>query len=332
MSNSRHKYLINFYKNFIKDPIIFIDVGSDGGVDPDLKNIASQCVVHAIEPREDSYNNLINDTRMVAPYQSIYYHNTGLADKNGGHTLYVTNIPQASSLLEPNETLVNRWRGDDGFKVIKKSKIKCITLSEFCNTSNINYIDFIKLDTQGSELSILLHNPSLLSNLSVIKSEIEFVQLYKNQPVFDDVIRELSKYGFRYVGHLDIKKIGPNKGKNIWADVIFVQTKFKSSQSCIRAAIILSQLGFIEDAVWLMEDYQVEEAIIDNFREAIILDNGLLNSALLRLRNKYRDFNQKRILNGKKVLYLNSIRKIIMKSSSIARFFSVISSGKSKRY
>ena len=48
-------------------------------------------------------------------------------------------------------------------------------------------VDFIKLDTQGSELDILHGAGSLLDNCSGLQLEVMFSPLYEGQPLFADV-------------------------------------------------------------------------------------------------------------------------------------------------
>ena len=53
--------------------------------------------------------------------------------------------------------------------------------------NKLDYIDFLKLDTQGNELNIIKSIGSKISNVSVIKTEVEMIPMYKNQPLFHDV-------------------------------------------------------------------------------------------------------------------------------------------------
>jgi Methyltransferase FkbM domain len=57
--------------------------------------------------------------------------------------------------------------------------------------NNINNVDAIKLDTQGSELDILRGATHVLPTVSLIDIEVEFNELYDGQPLFCDVDRFL---------------------------------------------------------------------------------------------------------------------------------------------
>jgi FkbM family methyltransferase len=50
---------------------------------------------------------------------------------------------------------LKRWRQDNGFDVTQELEVDCISLAQFVQEENLSRIDFLKLDTQGSELDIL---------------------------------------------------------------------------------------------------------------------------------------------------------------------------------
>ena len=57
--------------------------------------------------------------------------------------------------------------------------------------------DLIKLDTQGSELDILKSlSKNNLNNVLGIEIEVEFIEMYKNQPLFGEINSFLSKNNF----------------------------------------------------------------------------------------------------------------------------------------
>lgn len=97
----------------------------------------------------------------------------------------------------------------------------------------ISAIDFIKMDIQGSELSVLTHARRTLESVLALQVEVEFVEMYKNQPMFADVDKFLREMGFQfhsfdYIGGRAFKPMAPGGNINVpfrqllWADAIYV--------------------------------------------------------------------------------------------------------------
>ncbi len=59
-------------------------------------------------------------------------------------------------------------------------------------------IDMLKIDVQGSELSVMQGAPRLLPTALVVETEVEFVQLYAQQPLFADIDIYLRQRGFQF--------------------------------------------------------------------------------------------------------------------------------------
>jgi len=277
-------------------PCVVVDVGASGGVG-ELRGFPGLCEVHAAEPRLDSFNALNGDVQS-SPYASFKSYDKGLAKTPGIHTLYVTRTPEASSLYPPNLAIVQRWRKDGILDVVAEVPIDCITLEQMLIQGGIDYVDLIKVDTQGSELDILLSGGERLNNISVIKCELEFVELYKGQPLFDDVVRELSARGFRYVGLFDGHVYS---GKSIWGDAIFIKKRFDSRDKMIKAAAILINEGYYEDARWLVLDHAEP---IESFK--LMADAHILESHPNS--RYYKRSNEILKALGEKIPFLEKIR------------------------
>jgi len=84
--------------------------------------------------------------------------------------------------------MLERFHKPERFDIVENITIQCDTLDEALREEGLTDIDFIKLDTQGSELQILQGASSVLTD-SVFGLEIEvaFTELYKGQPLFADV-------------------------------------------------------------------------------------------------------------------------------------------------
>jgi hypothetical protein len=126
-----------------------------------------------------------------APYP-IEYRTQALSTRSGEQTLYLTRKRACSSLYRPNRELVDRFPEPDRFDVVKEIVIETRSLS----SSGIAP-DFLKLDTQGSELDIL--KGADLECVLGLEVEVEFAPVYTEQPLFADIARFVEAQGFHLV-------------------------------------------------------------------------------------------------------------------------------------
>ena len=62
--------------------------------------------------------------------------------------------------------------------------------------SEIAQLDYLKIDVQGGELAIFRNGKSRLGTAVAIQTEVSFMPLYKEQPVFGDIDLALRELGF----------------------------------------------------------------------------------------------------------------------------------------
>ena len=129
-----------------------------------------------------------------------------------------------SSIYEPNFNLLKNFPDPERFKIIEKEKI---TLSPIDNL-NINNIDFVKIDTQGSELKILEGGENTFGEVLGFEIEVSFFEIYKNQPLFSDICRYLNDKNFEFINFSELiswKRESKDVGKSqlAFADAIFLK-------------------------------------------------------------------------------------------------------------
>ena len=100
--------------------------------------------------------------------------------------------------------------------------------------AEIEALDYLKIDAQGSELAVFRSGRTKLAGAVVIQTEISFIALYEGQPTFGEVDVELRKQGFIPHCFAEIKKwpISPHVvPDNPWAtsnqlleaDIVYVR-------------------------------------------------------------------------------------------------------------
>jgi FkbM family methyltransferase len=148
-------------------------------------------------------------------------------------TFYVTNTGMTSSLLRPNLKFAGLFQNlAELMQVVSTQEIETRRLDDVAEVREYG-CDLLKLDTQGSELEILSHARQTLSGCLIIQTEVEFVPLYENQPLFADVDQLLRASGFMFHRFLGLagrtfKPILVHNDRNrplsqlLWADAIYV--------------------------------------------------------------------------------------------------------------
>ena len=79
-------------------------------------------------------------------------------------------------------------------------RVEAITLNSFMADQKISTIDIMWMDIQGAELKALKGMGEKLKNLKIIHLEAEFIEIYKQQPLFRDIDSFLQKNNFHLLG------------------------------------------------------------------------------------------------------------------------------------
>lgn len=167
-------------------------------------------------------------------------------------TLHICNSSPTSSLLEPNLSLADRFQNLGSLmQVVSKEEVQTHRLDDLVEVQGA---DFLKVDVQGGELDVFSGAHRLLAETLVIQTEVEFVPLYKQQPLFSDIDLELRKHGFlihKFVGIMGraFKPIIMNGDINrmvsqmLWSDAVYLKNFMNfdnlNPQQLLKIAIIL---------------------------------------------------------------------------------------------
>ena len=132
---------------------------------------------------------LFTDFLFDGTIQNLY-----LANPNSGMT----------SLLQPKEKAVNFFNGFDRFSKIEK--VETVKTKKLNDINNLPKIDFVKMDIQGSELTVLKNSLDKIKDSLAIQIEVSFICLYENQPSFGEIDLWMRSNGFVPHCFLDVKK------------------------------------------------------------------------------------------------------------------------------
>ena len=174
----------NLFYNRIKDSInIIFDVGCRN--DSDYLDFKRE--VHYFDPDGDFIEQL---SKMNSSNSPASFNKFGLGQE-ASESYY---FPAYQSFYDRVKSC---QISDDSNKVIKSIR----TGKSYVTEKNIETIDFLKIDTEGYELNVLLGFDDFLSNIGIIQFEYGGTFL-DNNTTLNDVIEYLKKYGFHKFSYL----------------------------------------------------------------------------------------------------------------------------------
>jgi FkbM family methyltransferase len=181
------------------------DIGARGGIEEGLKKYYHLLDITLAEPDPEEAKLL--KAKGVNVIQSI------IGKEMGECVLNICQKPALSSVLEPNGEFLDFYTSGSSQRFSVAEKVSLPMTSIDCALRSINgELDYLKLDTQGSELEILKGLGSYRP--IIIKTEVSFVPLYKNSAIFFHLGELLYDMGY-VLFHLTYQgKNAPSKHKS----------------------------------------------------------------------------------------------------------------------
>lgn len=133
----------------------FFDIGANDGSDSIwVAEKDENIIVFAFEPTPKLYKELQEKTKHLKNYFVIP---KAVSNYNGTSKFYVAGNADwgCSSLLEFSDKAKTHWPGRNDFVVTEEIEVDVIRLDTFIKKNNIPRINYIHIDTQGSDLNVL---------------------------------------------------------------------------------------------------------------------------------------------------------------------------------
>ena len=184
--------------------LIALDVGAQGGFFNESifsKTYNSFFEPIAVEPIPEEAKKLEDKNYKVIP--------KGLWSESCKKKLYILGKrPGSSSMYKPDSNALSLYDFKDTnfhlFDCTDEIDIECITIKESLKKFKINNLDFLKIDTQGSELEILKGLGEYFPLM--MKIEVQIIPMYENVPSWGELVNYLYKINYMTSEWIEIGK------------------------------------------------------------------------------------------------------------------------------
>jgi len=220
------------HKNYI------FDVGANDGSDGLALALANKKIfVHAFEENPKLIKIIKNlkkklEKRKGTLINNYKIHNYAISNKNKTALFNISKNSRVSSLNNLSKNISKSWPGyhESIFKVIKKVKVRVITLYDFMEKYNIEHINFLHIDTQGHDLNVLKGLKKKIND--VLEGEMEASlnkkkSAYQNNHTVDNVKKFFKKTNIKINKIVNVKHLSKKGVLNNEADIYFLNKKKK---------------------------------------------------------------------------------------------------------
>ena len=196
--NPSNADIVKRIKAVIPENPVIVEAGAYDGHDTiEMCNLLPEAKIYALEPVPELFS---KSSKNLESFSNVKIYNSALSDKTGTGTMYLSEwqgrpgiVGESSSLLPPKEHL--KYAPHISFD--NKIEVNTTTIDDWAEENNIKNISFLKLDIQGNELNVLKASPKTLSTVKAILTEVEFVEAYEGQYLFEDIKVWLEEQGFK---------------------------------------------------------------------------------------------------------------------------------------
>lgn len=236
------------------NPLVVVDIGARGGSMEELENLVPHIQYYGFDADEEECR------RINSTHKPNFHSHCMLPFFVGKDSeeldFYIYKDPGSSSRFLPNQRY-GRLFGEH-YEVVKKIKVNSKRLDDVIADRQIPAPDFIKLDTQGTELEILAASLTTLNKTLLVESEIELVEIYDGQPLLPEFLRFMFNNGFEllYLNRVFATRAGysgPARGQITFCDALFARREAfwgnYSAEALGKHAILLANYGH-RDIAW----------------------------------------------------------------------------------
>ena len=208
------------------------------------------CEVIGFEPLTTEYQKLVAMARPQHRYFP-YFIGDGFV-----RTFHECKAPFTSSLLEPDVAMAANFELlGEYVEVVKTQRVQTTRLDDVPETSGV---DLLKVDVQGGEMMVFEGARDRLNSALIVDVEVEFLPLYRNQPLFAEIdfflrsrgfeLHQLHPFSLTFKSTLSAGEEAAKSRQTAWADTVYVRDAPKFEK--------LEPVALLKVAAMLHENYR----------------------------------------------------------------------------
>lgn len=196
-----------------------LDIGANvGQFAKEIREKLPEAKIYSFEPIKECFDKLNENMKKDKNFEAF---NFALGDKNEKLEMHKSFYTPSSSILEMAEAHKKLFPHT---KENKLEQIEVKRLDNIASSLSLGKEILIKVDVQGFEDKVIEGGKETFKKARVILIENSFVELYKGQPLFDDIYEKLKSLGFVYKGSLQ-EKLDQKTGQIIFEDSLFIKSQ-----------------------------------------------------------------------------------------------------------
>jgi len=186
---------------------------------------ALSCEIVGFEPVAAEYHRLVAQNR---PRHRYFPYMIG---DGSARIFFECRAPFTSSLFEPDLAMAENFDHlAECFQIVRTHEVRTMRLDDLPETADV---DFLKVDVQGAEILVFQGALECLKAALIVDVEVDFIPLYKNQPLFGDVdaflrargftLHHLQHYGLTFKPAGGQRDAAPTLQQTSWGDAVYVR-------------------------------------------------------------------------------------------------------------
>jgi hypothetical protein len=223
-------------------PPVLVDVGASGALPPQWKLLARYAIGVAFDADTRDFTVTEGATN---GYRKLYSINRLLAAKPADAlAFYLTRSPHCSSSLPPDNAALAPWAFRELFELEKVVTMPAATLSDALAAVGLDYVDWFKTDSQGTDLRIFNSlPPPTLERVLVAEFEPGIIDAYRGEDklhalmAYMDVkpfwVTEMNIKGSQRIGQDELAQLGRLQKRYLgsflktapgWCEIAYINT------------------------------------------------------------------------------------------------------------